>query len=396
MKTGYQTIPDPEIGLRDSRDFLMSNSLTRKAFSGSTRNLPNFVSDLIESIYRLVQSCHLPEFTDHGLPHLCSLIDRICRWELKPSANAKYLVDSLVPREAQVLLLATLIHDIGMLSQNPLDMPGDSPNERQKPNWSDISNWVRVTHVDRLRKLAVRIMSQSGHDKILKSGLFDDSVFVAESHQLWPWDWNGKWSEKPNLRGLAAVVAVSDLLDEDSARCDTTTLLQHREGSQLNKAHWLRHALTENRILVESGKIKVDMVRPPNTSEALRPVFGAIRNHFKLVMLYESELANLDADINNIEFSPSTGIPPVMSTELSNWQDIHGFATESALCFQLLRTFMAEALKDSGRYGIESEQKLMKIALEDVDLQHLENCRGKEEPRTELEQNFAAFQEVES
>ena len=391
MKSTFQKLPDPEIGLRDARDFLVCNSLARKAFTNRTKHLPNFVSDLVEAIYRLVQSCHLPEFTDHGLPHLCSLVDRICRWELGPTRKNSILVEELTASEAEILLLATLIHDIGMLSQNPIDLPEDASQEKQKPNWADVANWVRVTHVDRMEKLVRRIMTDSNYENLLRSQLFSNAVAVAASHQQWPWQWAGDWTKKRRLRGLAAIVAVADLLDEDSARCDTTTLLEHREGNQLNKAHWLRHALTVNRILVIAGQIEVDMVRPPDTGIEMRPVFSAIRNHFRLVMLYENDLSTLNAEISNIDLQPSTGIPKSESSLLENWETIHGFGNSSAICFQLLRTFMPEALKDSNRYNAESNEKLKQISLEDVDYRQLSVSRAMEEPRTELEQNFHAF-----
>lgn len=391
MRSNFQSLPDPEISLRDSRDFLISNPLSRLAFKSGTKNLSNFVSDLIEAIYRLVQSCHLPEFTDHGLPHLCSLIDRICRWELKDGAKNKYLVEQLSANEAAILLVATLIHDLGMLSQNPIDLPEDISEEKRKPNWSDVSNWVRVTHVDRLEKLVRRVMNQRDHQSYLKSKTFSIALSVAKSHQQWPWQWSGSWMSTSRSRGLAAVVAVSDLLDEDSARCDTTTLLHHREGTHLNKAHWLRHALTTNRILIERGQIKIEMVRPPGTTAFLRPVFSALRNHFRLVMLYEKELANVGADISNVDLVPSTGTPPLETLLLHGWDDIHGFGTENAFCFQLLRTFMPEAVKDLNRCDGLTNANLRAISLEDVDISHLEKSRGLEEPRTEIEQNFAAF-----
>lgn len=72
-------LPDPEIGLRDARDFILGSPLSRRALGCSQPFLFLFLHDLLEVVYRLVQSCHLPEFTDHGLPHLCSLVDRVSR-----------------------------------------------------------------------------------------------------------------------------------------------------------------------------------------------------------------------------------------------------------------------------------------------------------------------------
>jgi hypothetical protein len=119
-----QQLPDPEISLRESADFILTSRLGRKALR--CRELPylaGFIRDLIENIYRLVQSCHLPEFTDHGLPHLCSLVDRISQWTCAPNRGRTVLLcDLLEEPEAAILLMACLFHDIGMLSQRPEDL----------------------------------------------------------------------------------------------------------------------------------------------------------------------------------------------------------------------------------------------------------------------------------
>ena len=65
-------LPDPDVSLRDARDFIVSTALARKALRCRWNLFPVALHDLVEVIHRLVQSCHLPEFTDHGLPHLCS------------------------------------------------------------------------------------------------------------------------------------------------------------------------------------------------------------------------------------------------------------------------------------------------------------------------------------
>src|SRR3712207_3623284 len=99
-------LPDPDLNLRDSRDFILGSRLARQAFNSDWDGISLVARDLIESVYRLVLSCHMPEFTDHGLPHLCSLIDRISRWSL---LDGKLLVDSITPNEAATLLFATLL-----------------------------------------------------------------------------------------------------------------------------------------------------------------------------------------------------------------------------------------------------------------------------------------------
>jgi hypothetical protein len=278
-----------------------------------------------------------------------------------------------------------------MLSQNPIDLPKDASHLKSKARASDTATWVRQTHVDRLALLVRRVTEMKGHTAFLASNLYMTSLEIARAHQQWPWEWSGVWISQAHHRALAAMLAVADLLDEDAARCDTITLLQHREGNELNKAHWLRHSLTTNRVLVQKGRLEVSMVKPPNTTRALRPVFSALRNHFRLVELYNSDLREIQADISNIVFRPDTGIPIDDDADLDNWQLIAGFTNEQVLCSQLLRTFMPLALKDSRRCDEDSLRKLRVASLEDVDLDVLEMCEGGCEPRTGIEQTFHAI-----
>lgn len=386
-------LPDPEISLRDARDFIISSALARRALNCGLSSFPLFVHDLLEVVYRLVQSCHLPEFTDHGLPHLCSLVDRASRWELPPGPNGRVDVvsDTLEPNEAAILLVAILVHDIGMLSQNPLDLPEEASELQSKALWPDVATWVRHTHVSRLEKLVRRVVRANDYAGLLDTDQFNWAIDVAKSHQQWPWEWNGAWTANARLRGLASILAIVDLLDEDSARCDTATLLKHREGNQSNRAHWLRHALTENRVIVRRGRIAVSMVRPPGTGIALRPVYSALRNHFRLILLYEADLGHVGAPITNIALDPATGLPDREIAELADWQRISGFGTETALAYQLLRTFMAPVLKDSRRLSGRTLSALRVASLEDVDIEIFNRCEGVEESRSEYEQTFQAL-----
>lgn len=75
-------------------------------------------------IHRLTASCYLPEFTDHGLSHVCSLVERISTWTCEQGTEAsQLLVERLSADERATLLMAVLFHDIGMLSQRPDDLP---------------------------------------------------------------------------------------------------------------------------------------------------------------------------------------------------------------------------------------------------------------------------------
>lgn len=390
----FRSLPDPNSSLYESRDFIFESALARRALESDFPQLAPFVADLLDATHRLVQSCHLPEFTDHGLPHLCSLVDRISRWELPDDAGI--LPNSLTPDLARTLLIATLIHDLGMLSQKPEDL---SPKDLAKfdlSQWSNTAAWVRSTHVHRLPMLLRRVMcgfSDSYEDFFDRSqpNNIANAIDVAQAHQRWPWEWSGVWQKVPENRGLAAVVSVADLLDEDAARCDTETLLQHREGDELNRAHWIRHILTGNRVMVEKGTIRVELLCPPGVSSEFKPVFSALRNHFRLVSLYEDDLNHINASVTNVHLEPSTGIPQQDVASLVEWSKLDGYANKSAFALQLLRTFMNEALKDSRKYGDETAAKLQIASLEDVDLSLLKHAQGEEEPRTKEEQTFEAI-----
>ncbi|MFT5526393.1 MAG: hypothetical protein ACI9HK_004369 [Pirellulaceae bacterium] len=294
------------------------------------------------------------------------------------------------------MLVAVLTHDLGMLSQKPDDLPVPHSTSLDPSQWSDIATWVRRTHVVRLPRLLRRVMTTYSpsysvlFDRDQPDNLFD-AVDIAMAHQQWPWEWTGDWQLQSENRGLAAVLSVADLLDEDSARCDTETLLQHRGGNELNRAHWIRHALTSDRVLVVNGAIRISLCRPPDTDREFKPVFSALRNHFRLVLLYESELRHIGAPITHVHLHPSTGLPEDIATNLTHWRKLDGFENEPAFVFQLLRTFMPHALKDSRKCDQESLDQIRVASLEDVDLSLLEGAELRNEPRTAVEQTFHAL-----
>jgi hypothetical protein len=383
------SLPDPHITLRDARDFVFSSALGRRALQVTVwPQWPLVLHDLLEVVHHLVLSCHMPEFTDHGLPHLCSLVDRLSLWE---APDGSLVVQQLTPQEGGILLLSTLLHDLGMLSQQQMDLPDNPPLWAARDQAADLADWVRRTHVLRLPRLASRVLQDVGHAPFVQDPAFSLALDVAAAHQQWPWEWAGPWQANGRQRGLAALVAVTDLLDEDAARCDTTTLLRHREGNALNRAHWLRHGLTSNRVLVKKGSISVQMHRPPNTGLRLGPVFGGLRNHFRLVSLYNDDLRTVNAEIRNIHFSPCTGLPVAENSVLLNWQQLPGYANEQSLCHHLLRSFMALSLKDPQRVPPADLERIRSAALEDVDLALLQLAAQAHEPGTEIEQAFLAI-----
>ena len=386
-----RTLPDPELSLRDASDFIFDSAICRHALrEPRPACLAVFLRELIAGIHRLTVSCHLPEFTDHGLSHLCSLVDRISRWS-SPAAGAipELIVHSLNEQECAVLLVATLIHDIGMLSQRPEDLPPGSSNAAAKPI-RDVTTWVRRTHIDRMEGVVQRMLTGTEFVPLLSDPTIARAFAVAKAHGTWPWNWNIA-SLIGRDAGLAAVLAVVDLLDEDSARCDSATLLRHRYGTAENCAHWIRHGLTLGRVLVEQGQVFVRLGRPPGSDAQLDPIFVALRNHFLLVRLYLAELAQVGAGLHGVNFDPATGGPTAFAEQLDGWEQLPGFHTQKALGFHLLGSFMPEALMDQRRVPDVTLKRLAAQGLVPIDLTDFYKVRGAREPRMPVEQGFLAL-----
>jgi hypothetical protein len=386
-----RTLPDPELSLRDASDFIFDSALCRRALrEPHPPSLAVFLREIISGIHRLTVSCHLPEFTDHGLGHLCSLIDRISRWSSPGAAAVPALVvHGLDEEESAVLLIATLVHDIGMLSQRPEDLPPGSSNAAGKP-LRDVPTWVRRTHIERMNGVVRRMLEGTEFIPLLSDPVIARAFTVAEAHGKWPWDWNVANLTQRDA-GLAAVLAVVDLLDEDSARCDSATLLRHRYGTAENCAHWIRHGLTLGRVLVEQGRVLVRLGRPPGSDARLDPVFVALRNHFLLVRLYLAELAQVGAGLHAVDFDPSSGGPASFAEQLDGWEELPGFRTQGALVFHLLGSFMAEALMDDRRVSETILTRLTAQGLTPIDLNNFYKIRGVREPRMLVEQGFLAL-----
>jgi hypothetical protein len=358
-------LPDPDLSLRDASDFIFDSALCRRALSKpNPPALALFLRELIAGIHRLTVSCHLPEFTDHGLGHLCSLVDRLSQWSAPSSGIIPHLVvDELSEEECAVLLLASLLHDIGMLSQRPEDLPAGSPYAASKP-LRDVPTWVRRTHIPRLELVTQRVFEGTALESLFREVIIQRAVVVAKAHDEWPWRWNSA-NFVGRDTGLAALVAVADLLDEDSARCDS---LRHRFGTAENCAHWIRHGLTAGRVLVQAGRLVVRFARPPGTDAQLDPVFVALRNHYRLVFLYLKELGQVGARLLSVEFEPEHGGPKKSATELAGWEKLSDFQTQKALVFHLLGSFMPEALLDSRRVAELDIKRLIAEGLTSVEL----------------------------
>ena len=387
-----RSLPDPDLSLRDASDFIFDSPLARRALEDpEPRNLAVFLREVIQAIYKLTVSCHLPEFTDHGLGHLCSLVDRLSRWTIiGTEANPKAVVEhaDFRPKEAAILLLATLLHDIGMLSQRPEDLPAEHGGHHAR-SLQDVPGWVRATHIARLERITRRLFATE-FEAVLTNSLLGRAFAVARAHGSWPWDWS-PFAFVENDAGLAAMLAVADLLDEDSMRCDSSTLLRHRYGTALNCAHWIRHSLTVGRVLVCEGQVDVEFGRPPRTDAQIEPVFAALRNHYRIVLLYLRELGQVNAGLLGINFDPPTGLPNTEVRDLEGWWEMPEFRFQSALVYHLLESFMAEALLDNRRLPSAAIHRLTTLGLTPVDLTEFYRFRGALAPRTPLEQTFHAL-----
>jgi hypothetical protein len=384
-------LPDPHLSLRDATDYIFDSDLGRSALNDpAPKNAAILVREVVALIYRLTASCQLPEFTEHGLPHLCSLLDRICRWTVATASGSPVpLITQLSAKEACQLLLAILFHDIGMLSQRPEDMPDADP-VWQSRGFRDVPTWVRSTHIPRMRSLLRRAFAGSPLAATLNDTIVQEAMMMAEAHGDWPWQGHFK-TLAPRSGALAAILAVCDLLDEDSNRCDITTLLNHRLGTHLNCAHWIRHGLTYERVLVTQDTISVHLVLPPETGAGMAPVFAALRNHFRLALLYRDALRPLGGQGLNVTFNAPTGCPAGEAKELAGWDKVPGFSNEAALVFHLLSTFMPLALLDSRRVKAAELAQATGVTMESVDLDRFYQIRGLSEPRSIDEHVFRAL-----
>ena len=366
-------VPDFDIELSQAVDYIFDSPLAQKTFSNPPfPQYTNVLRLLIQSVDRLADNCHMPEFTNHALPHICSIVRRASEWAVED----KWLKE-ISEKETGYLLLALVIHDIGMLSQDSQDLPEKDISNNMK-GFADISNWVRRTHVIRLERLVLRLLQDElDKDEDLKIHILV-VIGMAASHQCWEWEPNflsqknaihelGLLEDK--IAALNAVIAVCDLLDEDSNRCDTITLIKYRHGTMENMAHWIRHALTAEVEGVKKQSVNVlfRKLQPSNVSH--EKIYRALRNHYRLVKLYNNRLKVIGAEIKHINFNPTDGIPELedeVTYELKEiWQNLPEF--KNSIVEQILSTFMREALNQDGG-NAQMRKRLDDLGLETIDL----------------------------
>lgn len=252
---------------------------------------------LLEEIDRMAKSCQLTEFTEHGLPHLFSLINRIETWTIQDGSK---LINNLSYDETCLLFFAVIIHDIGMLSQRESDL-----NEKDQiiyaRQFADLSGWVRRTHTLRIENITYRILEGKGYKDFCNSDYFKIVCELARSHNYWPdskeFKELFKLDNKNRLIALAGILAVADLLDEDSSRCDSMTLFSNKAGTLLNRAHWLRHMLTANCLKIDKGIVQVTFQEPFNLLGKIEGAYIGLENHLKQCYRYNKVLSEIRADI---------------------------------------------------------------------------------------------------
>lgn len=395
-------IPDFDVELSQAMDYIMSSPLAQKAFM-----MPPFpqytiiLQRLIQAVDRLADNCHMPEFTNHALPHICSIVRRASEWAVEDQ-----WLNTISEREAGYLLLALVIHDIGMLSQDAQDLQ-EQDRRTYMRGFGDIAGWVRKTHVVRLQGLVLRLLKEEiqrdcsmRKEEIQKDNdcsrgkeeresknrmtLQDHMMIVinmAASHQCWAWEENfmpetaqalidRAGLDRDRIAALNAVIAVSDLLDEDSNRCDTIGLIRHRHGTTENMAHWIRHALTAQVDGVRGHKVTVTFRKLLPEDERYETIYRALRNHYRLVKLYNVKLKKLNAQIEQICFLPPDGLRDLLEDETARelekvWQRLPEF--EDHIVEQILSTFMREALNEDGNDPL-MRRRLDELGLETLDL----------------------------
>lgn len=370
-------IPDFDIELAQASNYILDSDLARRALEEPPfRNYTNIVRCILENIDRLADNCHMPEFTNHALPHICSIVKRASEW-----GNNDGWLEEISSKEAGYLLIALLIHDIGMLSQDAKDIPEQERMLYMK-GFSDISNWVRRTHVLRIDGLVKRLLQDYiGQDDTL-IGHLDIAIGMACSHAKWAWEENfvsrtaavrEQGLDEKRVAALNAIIAVSDLLDEDANRCDTVTLIAHRHGTTENMAHWLRHAITVEVGDVKNHCINIKMRKILPEKAHMELVYRVLRNHYRLVKLYNAALGELNAAIEKVVFEPGDGIPDFedeISRALVIWEQIPEL--KNSLPEQLLQTFMEEALNQECR-DEKLRQRLNAVGLEAVDFTEVQD-----------------------
>lgn len=370
-------IPSFNIELAQASNYILGSSLAKRAFvCPPFHNFTNIVTEIICWIDRLADNCHMPEFTNHALPHICSIVKRASEW-----GESDGWLKETTPQEAGYLLMALLIHDIGMLSQDSRDIPENEKLQNMK-GLSDISGWVRRTHVIRIEKLVKYFLADYSQEDSSLLNHLDVIISMAQSHAKWPWDLDFLTRKEQialvglkedRIEALNAVIAVCDLLDEDSERCDTITLIKHRYGTIENKAHWIRHALTKHVEGVKNHRIVVQFRKLPSESPHLDILYRTLRNHYRLVKLYQEKLAAIHAEILYLDFEPGDGIPEdedEISKELVCYRDIPEFKYD--MIPHLIATFMKEARnQDNGDKQIR--KKLDELGLETMDISGLDD-----------------------
>ncbi|MCI9594114.1 MAG: hypothetical protein HFG51_08205 [Lachnospiraceae bacterium] len=367
-------IPGFDVELAQSMNYILGSPLAKKAFvCPPFYNFTNILTEIIQGIDRLADNCHMPEFTNHALPHICSIVKRASEW-----GESDGWLEYTTSQEAGYLLIALLIHDIGMLSQDSNDIPNDEKFQYMK-GLSDMSNWVRRTHVIRIEKLVKDMLSDYMENEMLSDHL-DVIIGMAQSHAKWPWDPHFVTArsqiakvglKEERIGAFNAVIAVCDLLDEDSNRCDTLTLIKHHYGTIENKTHWIRHAITKRVEGVKAHRIIVRFRRLPVDSPYLDMLYRTLRNHYRLVKLYQEKLEVIHGEIWHLDFDPSDGIPDEkdeISEKLGECQSMPEFQYD--LIPYLMATFMDEAKNHDGGDD-KVRKKLDEIGMETMNLSEL-------------------------
>ena len=99
-------------------------------------------------------------------------------------------------------------------------------------------------------------------------------------------------------------------------------------------------------------------------------VYRALRNHYRLVKLYDTELNVLHAGIERINFNTSYGVPEDNWSYQESWESLKTWLP--CPVEQLLMTFMPEARNEDSDQ--EEKRQFEKIGLEMLCLLYTSRC----------------------
>jgi hypothetical protein len=240
-----------------------------------------------------------PAFTPHGLKHVFQVLENLDRL-------LQEKIDDLSQAQKKVLILATLVHDVGMIPKLFEDDP-----ENYDEDWVD---HVRETHHKRSEKFAMESQMLASIDDSLKRAIGK----VAKGHRkvtLFSSEYKSA-GIVDDLDFLAAALRLADELDMTKERVAYINAHPRKKRfldslSEEAKIHWHKHLSIENWNPSEGGEVI--------------EVHGVVRSELgqRGVELLHENLAETIRGIRNIDYHGERILPISHYIELR----FHGIAS---------------------------------------------------------------------